>query len=134
LALKTLQSLSFTMGYGTLWRKLSASQLNIAIQAFALISIFFEGYDQGVMGGVNSSPRYVQEVGIGTSDGHITDTLHEGGIVSIYYLGCIVGCFIGGWLADRIGRINGLVALEQFLSCVNFQLTFLVFGSVLSSL
>ncbi|KAK4956956.1 hypothetical protein LTR28_005782, partial [Elasticomyces elasticus] len=30
------------------------------------------------------------------------------GIVSIYYLGCIVGCFVGGWLADRIGRINGL--------------------------
>ncbi|KAF2277727.1 plastidic glucose transporter 4 [Westerdykella ornata] len=96
------------MGYTTLWTKLSASQLNIAIQAFSLISIFFEGYDQGVMGGVNSSPRYVQEVGIGASDGHITDTFHEGGIVSIYYLGCIVGCFAGGWLADRIGRINGL--------------------------
>ncbi|RYN95345.1 hypothetical protein AA0120_g3852 [Alternaria tenuissima] len=96
------------MGYTTYWRKLSASQLNIAIQAFSLISIFFEGYDQGVMGGVNSSPRYVEEVGIGTSDGKITDTLHEGGIVSIYYLGCIVGSFLGGWLADRIGRINGL--------------------------
>jgi MFS family permease len=61
------------------------------------------------MGGVNSSPRYVQEVGIGTSDGRITDTLHEGGIISIYYLGCIAGCFAGGWLADRIGRINGSV-------------------------
>ncbi|CAN9464739.1 unnamed protein product [Alternaria alternata] len=96
------------MGYTTYWRKLSASQLNIAIQAFSLISIFFEGYDQGVMGGVNSSPRYVEEVGIGNSDGKITDTLHEGGIVSIYYLGCIVGSFVGGWLADRIGRINGL--------------------------
>ncbi|KAG9204364.1 hypothetical protein G6514_001438 [Epicoccum nigrum] len=60
------------------------------------------------MGGVNSSPRYVQEVGIGTPDGRITDSLHEGGIVSIYYLGCILGCFAGGWLADRIGRINGL--------------------------
>jgi MFS family permease len=95
------------MGYTTYWRKLSASQLNIAIQAFSLISIFFEGYDQGVMGGVNSSPRYVEEVGIGNSDGKITDTLHEGGIVSIYYLGCIVGSFVGGWLADRIGRING---------------------------
>ena len=65
------------------------------------------GYDQGVMGGVNSSPRYVQEVDIGTPDGKITDSLHEGGIVSIYYLGCIFGCFAGGWLADRIGRING---------------------------
>ncbi|KAH7088396.1 major facilitator superfamily transporter sugar [Paraphoma chrysanthemicola] len=96
------------MGYTTVWRKLSPSQLNIAIQTFSLIAIFFEGYDQGVMGGVNSAPRYVQEVGIGNADGRITDTLHEGGIVSIYYLGCIFGCFAGGWLADRIGRINGL--------------------------
>jgi MFS family permease len=103
------------MGYANFWRSLSASQLNIAIQAFSLISIFFEGYDQGVMGGVNSSPRYVQEVGIGTSDGQITDTLHEGGIVSIYYLGCIFGCFTGGWLADRVGRINGLVTLKHFI-------------------
>jgi MFS family permease len=95
------------MTYTTFWRKLSPSQLNIAIQTFSLMSIFFEGYGQGVMGGVNSSPRYVQEVGIGTPGGRITDSLNEGGIVSMYYLGCIFGCFAGGWLADRIGRING---------------------------
>ncbi|KAG2414244.1 hypothetical protein HFD88_003435 [Aspergillus terreus] len=79
------------------------------IQAFSLVCIFFEGYDQGVMGGVNSSPRYVTEVGIGAPDGTVTDTTHQGGIVSIYYLGCIFGCFGGGWLADRLGRINGLL-------------------------
>ncbi|KAL2819037.1 hypothetical protein BDW59DRAFT_181731 [Aspergillus cavernicola] len=60
------------------------------------------------MGGVNSSPYYVTEVGIGESDGTVTDTTHQGGIVSIYYLGCIFGCFAGSWLADRIGWINGL--------------------------
>lgn len=96
------------MGYTTAWRRLSPAQLNVAIQAFSLLCIFFEGYDQGVMGGVNSSPRYVVEVGIGKPDGTVTDTTHQGGIVSVYYLGCIFGCFAGGWLADRIGRINGL--------------------------
>jgi outer membrane lipoprotein SlyB len=25
-----------------------------------------------------------------------------------YYLGAIIGCFLGGWAADHIGRINGL--------------------------
>ncbi|RHZ43319.1 putative MFS sugar transporter [Aspergillus thermomutatus] len=102
------------MGYTTLWKRLSPAQLNAAIQIFSLVCIFFEGYDQGVMGGVNSAPTYVVEVGIGKSDGTVTDTTHQGGIVSIYYLGCIFGCFAGGWLADRIGRINGLLIGSLF--------------------
>lgn len=96
------------MGYTTLWKRLSSRQLNVTIQIFSLIAIFFEGYDQGVMGGVNSAPNYVTTVGIGEPDGTVTETTHQGGIVSVYYLGCIFGCFAGGWLADRIGRINGL--------------------------
>ncbi|KAJ5093801.1 hypothetical protein N7456_009662 [Penicillium angulare] len=102
------------MGYTTAWKRLSPRQLNLAIHTFSLISIFFEGYDQGVMGGVNAAPTYVTEVGIGKSDGTITNTTHEGGIVSVYYLGAIFGCFAGGWLADRIGRINGLLAGALF--------------------
>ncbi|KAJ5036797.1 hypothetical protein NUH16_004676 [Penicillium rubens] len=102
------------MGYTTLWKRLSPRQLNVTIQVFSLISIFFEGYDQGVMGGVNSSPKYVTEVGIGKPDGTVTDTTHQGGIVSVYYLGAIFGCFAGGWLADRFGRINGLLAGALF--------------------
>jgi hypothetical protein len=47
------------------------------------------------MGGVNSSWDYINEVGIG-SDGVVTNTTHQGGIVSIYYLGAIVGAFAGG--------------------------------------
>lgn len=96
------------MGYTTIWKRLSSRQLNVTIQGFSLIAIFFEGYDQGVMGGVNSAPDYVTTVGIGKPDGTATETTHQGGIVSIYYLGCIFGCFAGGWIADRIGRINGL--------------------------
>ncbi|KAE8333224.1 major facilitator superfamily domain-containing protein [Aspergillus sergii] len=97
------------MGYTTLWRQLSPRQINLAVQTFSLVSIFFEGYDHGVMGGVNASPTYVTEVGIGRPDGTMTDTTHQGGLVSIYYLGCIFGRFAGGWLADCIGRINGLL-------------------------
>ncbi|KAJ5537352.1 hypothetical protein N7513_010538 [Penicillium frequentans] len=102
------------MGYTTAWKRLSPRQLNLAIHTFSLISIFFEGYDQGVMGGVNASPTYITTVGIGKLDGTITNTTHEGGIVSVYYLGAIFGCFAGGWFADRIGRINGLLAGSLF--------------------
>ncbi|KAJ5665787.1 uncharacterized protein N7477_008235 [Penicillium maclennaniae] len=102
------------MAYTTLWRRLSSHQLNVAIQTFSLICIFFEGYDQGVMGGVNASPTYVALVGLGTHNGTVTNATREGGIVSVYYLGAIVGCFVGGWLADRVGRINGLLAGSLF--------------------
>ena len=69
-----------------LWKKLSPKQLNIAIQAFSLISIFFEGYGQGVMGGVNASPDYVEEVKINHPNGSVTDITKQGGIVSIVSL------------------------------------------------
>lgn len=71
------------MGYTTFWKRFAPRQLNIFIQLFSLISIFFEGYDQGVMGGVNASPSYVTEVGMSLPDGTVTNTTHQGGIVSI---------------------------------------------------
>lgn len=75
------------------------------------------------MGGVNASPNYVTTVGIGLPSGTVTKTTTQGGIVSIYYLGAIVGAFVGGWIADRVGRINGL-----FLSAV-----FALIGGALQS-
>jgi hypothetical protein len=63
-----------------LWKKLSPKQLNIAIQAFSLISIFFGGYDQGVMGGVNASPDHAQEVKIGHPDGTVTAPPSKAGL------------------------------------------------------
>lgn len=71
------------MAFTTAWKGLSPAKLNIAIRAFSLIAIFFEGYDQGVMGGVNASPGYVTEVKIGLPDGTVTNTTKQGGIVSV---------------------------------------------------
>jgi len=70
-----------------------------------------EGYDQGMMGGVNDSQAYVHRMGLGyEKNGSITvtNTLLQGGIVSVYYLGTLVGCFMGGYVSDRFGRIKSL--------------------------
>lgn len=36
----------------------------------------------------------------------VTDSLLQGGIVSVYYLGTLFGCLLGGWVGDKVGRIK----------------------------
>ncbi|EON61169.1 hypothetical protein W97_00381 [Coniosporium apollinis CBS 100218] len=94
--------------------KLQKRKLLIAINALAGLSIFFFGYDQGMMGGVNNAKHYIDLMGFGhteTINGTphtpvITNTLLQGGIVSVYYLGTLTGALVGGWVGDRIGRIK----------------------------
>ncbi|KAH9898978.1 general substrate transporter [Xylariomycetidae sp. FL2044] len=90
---------------------LEKRQLLIAINCVAALSIFFFGYDQGMMGGVNNAKDYIDLMGFGyvdpaTEEPIVTDSLLQGGIVSVYYLGTLVGCLMGGWIGDRIGRVK----------------------------
>ncbi|KAJ5403627.1 hypothetical protein N7509_003498 [Penicillium cosmopolitanum] len=91
--------------------RLEKRPLLIAANCLAGLAIFFFGYDQGMMGGVNDSKAYVDRMGLGYEKNGsitITNTLLQGGIVSVYYLGTLVGCFMGGYVSDRFGRINSL--------------------------
>lgn len=89
-------------------------KLLIAINCIAGLSIFFFGYDQGMMGGVNNAASYITTMDIGTTvigaGGEptplITNTLRQGGIVSIYYVGTLMGALLGGWVGEKIGRIR----------------------------
>lgn len=91
--------------------------LLIAINCLAGLSIFFFGYDQGMMGGVNNAKDYIDRMGFGYTkdvDGQptpvVTDSLLQGGIVSVYYLGTLVGALAGGWLGEKVGRIRTIAA------------------------
>jgi MFS family permease len=69
------------------------------------------GYDQGMMGGVNTSADYATLMGYGHVDEStgkviVDDSLLQGGIVAVYYLGTLVGAFLGGWIGDKTGRIR----------------------------
>lgn len=64
-----------------------------------------------MMGGVNDSEAYVSRMGLGYKENGsvtVTNTLLQGGIVSVFYLGTLVGCFLGGYVSDRYGRIKSL--------------------------
>ncbi|KAL5113746.1 hypothetical protein ACEQ8H_008358 [Pleosporales sp. CAS-2024a] len=90
--------------------RLEKRSLLIAINCIAGLSILFFGYDQGVMGGVNTAYDYYTLMGFGhkgPDGGVVVDkTLLQGGIVSVYYLGTLVGCLVGGSFGDRYGRIK----------------------------
>lgn len=66
------------------------------------------------MGGVNNAKNYIDTMGFGhteTINGDvnvpvITNSLLQGGIVSVYYLGTLVGALFGGWVGEKIGRIK----------------------------
>lgn len=63
------------------------------------------------MGGVNTSADYAELMGFGyhdeaTSQVVVTDSLLQGGIVAVYYLGTLFGAFLGGWVGDKQGRIK----------------------------
>ncbi|KAA1475741.1 general substrate transporter [Dentipellis sp. KUC8613] len=98
--------------------KPSGRRLIYIINLVAGLAIFFFGYDQGMMGGVNTSPDYVQTMGLGYSTyqgpsegwvATITQPTRQGGIVSIYYLGTLIGCIPAGIIGDRLGRIKTMI-------------------------
>lgn len=61
-------------------------------------------------------------------------------LLAQYYLGAIVGCFVGGWVADRIGRVNGLFYGAMFalvggaLQAATQSATFILVARVVTGL
>lgn len=59
----------------------------------------------------DNAKHYIDLMGFGyvdpvTKEPVITDSLLQGGIVSVYYLGTLCGCLLGGWVGDKVGRIK----------------------------
>lgn len=64
-----------------------------------------------MMGGVNTSADYATLMNFGhvdpvSNEVVVTNSLLQGGIVSVYYLGTLFGALIGGWVGDKQGRIK----------------------------
>ncbi|KAG1054598.1 hypothetical protein G6F43_003392 [Rhizopus delemar] len=86
-----------------IYNHFTGNDLVLMINLAAGLSIFFFGYDQGVMGGVNISPDYVKLMGLESNEALL------GGVVAVYYAGTLIGALMGGWIGDKIGRIKTVV-------------------------
>ncbi|CAG8407464.1 unnamed protein product [Penicillium salamii] len=123
--------------------RLQKKSLLIAVNCLAGLAIFFFGYDQGMMGGVNDSKAYVERMGLGYERNGtitVTNTLLQGGIVSVYYLGTLIGCFMGGYVSDRWGRINAFAfgaawgLLGAALQCTAMNPTWMIVSRLINGI
>lgn len=96
------------------------------------------------MGGVNNAKDYIELMGFGYVEGPgntpvITDSLLQGGIVSVYYLGTLVGALGGGWVGEKMGRIKTIAlgaawgVLGAALQCSAQGHVWMIFGEFLPS-
>ena len=117
----------FIGGYsqGRMFKFKRPKTMYTAINLFAGVAIMFYGYDQGVMSQVNLNDDYwnhsmgapllemkaanVRAVGINSPKTSSRNVAAEGGIVSVYYAGTLIGALVAGSLADRAGRIKAVV-------------------------
>ncbi|PCG96121.1 Major facilitator superfamily domain, general substrate transporter [Penicillium occitanis (nom. inval.)] len=119
-------------------------QLLIAINCAAALSILMFGYDQGLMGGVNNSKNYIDLMKFGYTkdvDGSptpvITNSLLQGGIVSVYYLGTLFARAVNGIGTGILNAIIPVWATEtsehtsrgQFIA---IEFTLNIFGVVIA--
>lgn len=94
-----------------------------------------------MMSGVNNANDYINIMKIGfvddTNTPVITNSLRQGGIVAVYYLGTLVGAFAGGIIGDRIGRVRTIAigaawgVLGASLQCSAQNHVWMIFGMML---
>ncbi|EAQ93897.1 hypothetical protein CHGG_02132 [Chaetomium globosum CBS 148.51] len=90
------------------WKTLPGPRLLNLIIAVSALAIAYEGMSQGVMGAVNVAPDYGRRMGFADEHGKVINPSLQGGIVSIYYAGSLLGAFWAGHISDKHGRIKGL--------------------------
>ncbi|KAI1622833.1 low-affinity glucose transporter HXT3 [Exophiala viscosa] len=84
--------------------KLRGRPMMYAVLLLAGISIMFFGYDASVMAQVNTNAEYLELMG--AAGGTSKDAALVGGIVSIWFLGFLIGALFVGSYADKIGRLK----------------------------
>ncbi|KAF2272053.1 putative MFS sugar transporter [Westerdykella ornata] len=93
---------------GNYWRKMSGPKLLKLIIAVSAMAVSYEGMSQGVMGAVNVAPEYGHRMGFADEKGHVIKPSLQGGLVSTYYAGALLGAFWAGQFSDTYGRIKGI--------------------------
>ncbi|KAH7370021.1 hypothetical protein BKA65DRAFT_589459 [Rhexocercosporidium sp. MPI-PUGE-AT-0058] len=94
--------------------RLPGTALLVLLNVFTAVALFFEGYNQSVLGTVFGTTGFIDMAGIG-SNGVVTDTTKQGGLAAVYYFGAMKkGVFVGAVLCMLGGALmaSGSLALD----------------------
>lgn len=112
---------------------LQGTRLRVGISAACGFAFLLFGYDQGLMGGLLSNPRFIE-----TFD-HPDATI-QGQIVSTYYLGCVFGAFASVFIGDILGRRRHIMlactclVIGGTLQASSFSLGHMISGRIIAGL
>ncbi|RSM09781.1 hypothetical protein CDV31_007521 [Fusarium ambrosium] len=105
--------------------------VRVGITICCLIAFVLFGYDQGVFGGILQNEDWLNQFD------HPSDS-KTGIIVSCYNLGCLTGCIINFFTADKLGRrmtiwvAMALVIIGATLQATAYNVPHLVIGRVVT--
>ena len=109
------------------------------VLCLAGVSILFFGYDASVMSQVNTNQNYLDLMGAPDAQkGNSRDAALVGGLVSVWFLGFLIGALCVGYYADKIGRLKTLqvgcvwALLGGALLCSAQNLTWMFIARVIS--
>ncbi|KAI1442705.1 general substrate transporter [Annulohypoxylon stygium] len=82
--------------------QLEGNALRAAILSVCALCFCLFGYDQGVLGSLIGLPRFLASIGS-------PDASMQGLVVSIYSVGCMLGCLLAAIYGLRLGRRNAIL-------------------------
>lgn len=83
---------------------------NVSVVLFAAFGSLFTGYSAAIIVATVGQPTWYKSLHLEsdiTASGYSHTTTIIGASNGVFFAGGTIGCIIGGWLGDKLGRVNG---------------------------
>ncbi|KIW13728.1 hypothetical protein PV08_08919 [Exophiala spinifera] len=114
---------------------LQGTALSWAISLCSASAFLLFGYDQGIMGSIVSTPYFLEAINVKADD---ADTIST--VVSIYDIGCMVGCLIAAGWGSALGRRRtiaigmGIMVIGAVLQAASYSVAQMIVGRIVSGI
>jgi len=127
------------MGVFQPWRALPGKGVLLVLNGLSAVALIYEGYNQGVYGGISGTPGFIAMSKIGAGN-KVDQPIKQGGLAASYYFGAMIGAFLGGYVGDKLGRKKGafigslLSLVGSALQCGSVNADMFIVARVISGL